>query len=343
MLPLIAALAASGAGGLDVPFPLASALQDAVESARRFDVAPVADSAFEPQLKLVSGVVGYLSAFQALDGSIVDPYRLVEVQYATPCFAFAAATDYLQGNGHSSFPIEAAAADSARQQLLQTAVRALTASLEQLSTGVCASWEYDPPQRRPGVCHFFTLPAMLAFEALRDVEGLGGPRGGAGADAEVRRQWARAIRRVRPTRAYCKLEGEEGGRARREAASEAGHADGGGASHPEGSYPEESRSSDESHSSEEREPDTQGDEGQRVCAATYTRGGGWMRGNWGAVALAGEWARRRVLLELELDAGTPPNSSAGSAAQAFRSGGAWQRWFDAELSGQVSRMDGNGM
>ena len=98
-------------------------------------------------LPVIHGIVTALAAFQVANGSIIDPYEHVEIQYSTPCFAFAAAVVATQGDA----PVAA---------LLEPASRALDSALWQLggdaSAMHCAS----------GHSNFFTYPSMMAFEIL---------------------------------------------------------------------------------------------------------------------------------------------------------------------------------
>lgn len=94
-------------------------------------------------LKTAAGIVSFFQHFQTPAGRIIDPYLHKEVQYSTPCYAWAAA----------------ALVKSGRQtNLLESASRALDAALAELSTGHAADGHGD----------FFTFPCMFAYEALRD-------------------------------------------------------------------------------------------------------------------------------------------------------------------------------
>src|SRR5688572_5735701 len=41
-------------------------------------------------LKVIAGVVNYFRHFQTNDGRIIDPFQHKEIQYSTPCYAWAA-------------------------------------------------------------------------------------------------------------------------------------------------------------------------------------------------------------------------------------------------------------
>jgi hypothetical protein len=98
-------------------------------------------------LKTIAPVVTWFLPYQnASTGSIIDPDTHEEMEYATPCFAHAAATLVVH---------------DARTDLLAAASAALTSSIRQLShpKGVgqgCAT----------SSCDFFALPVMRALDLL---------------------------------------------------------------------------------------------------------------------------------------------------------------------------------
>ena len=97
-------------------------------------------------LPVIHGIVKALSAFQVANGSIIDPYEHAEIQYSTPCFAFAAAT---------------VATTGVAPEYLEPAMRALDSALWQLGGDAskmhCAS----------GHSNFFTFPSVKAFDLLK--------------------------------------------------------------------------------------------------------------------------------------------------------------------------------
>lgn len=96
-------------------------------------------------LPVIAGVARALAAFQVANGSIIDPYEHAEIQYSTPCFAFAAAT---------------AATAGVAPELLEPAMLALDSALWQLGG--------DPraPHCASSHSNFFTFPSVKAFDML---------------------------------------------------------------------------------------------------------------------------------------------------------------------------------
>ncbi|MHB8653809.1 MAG: hypothetical protein ACYDA9_08015 [Terriglobia bacterium] len=117
-------------------------------------------------LETIAGIVDYFQHFQAGDGRIIDPYVHREVQYSTPCYAWAAA---------------ALVASGKQPALLQSASRGLDVSLQELDEGKPADGHGD----------FFTFPVMLAYEALRDR-----------VSPQDRKRWEDKLRAIDPLRAY---------------------------------------------------------------------------------------------------------------------------------------------
>jgi hypothetical protein len=93
-------------------------------------------------LPVINGVVQYMRTVQNASGHIIDPFRGVETQYATPCFAFACATVWNEGLDAS---------------LLPNCTSALTAATTELATDSCAD----------GHCPFFMKPVMFAYRTLK--------------------------------------------------------------------------------------------------------------------------------------------------------------------------------
>ena len=231
--------------------PLLSKAAAAAMIALRNASNPVTAQPHRPSyLRTVRSIVDFFHPFQAESGAIIDPYRHREVQYATPCYALAAAS-VIAVDGRS---------DNAT--LLHSAVLALDHSIEQLVSGRCASWHYYGPSWRPGVCHFFTFPIVHAARRLQPL-----------VSAAHWARWRDALLSVDPWRSYGK-------------------------------------------------------------GTTFTDNHGLpipsskaMRMNWGAVALAGEWARMGLMTH---DDGSgiflEPNS-----IKAQR----WSTWFETALKAQL--------
>jgi len=117
-------------------------------------------------LAVINGIVTYFRHFQKPDGRIVDPFAHREVQYSTPCYAWAATALIVSGK---------------RPDLLESAASALECALRQLAEG-------NPTDRHGD---FFTFPAMLAYEHLRDR-----------VPKERRIKWEQLLRSIDPYRAY---------------------------------------------------------------------------------------------------------------------------------------------
>lgn len=92
-------------------------------------------------LPVIAGIVEHFRHLQDADGAIIDQYRNVETQYATPCFAFACATVVANGGD---------------QTLLPNCTAALSRSIEELATATCAD----------GHCAFFGKPVVFAYRIL---------------------------------------------------------------------------------------------------------------------------------------------------------------------------------
>ncbi len=147
------------------PFPLADAMLTLRNSLSKSQAIPTGLTRND-YLDVVSGIVSYFRHFQAPDGRIVDPFVHREVQYSTPCYAWAATALIVSGK---------------RSDLLDSAVAALESALQQLA-------EAKPADRHGD---FFTFPVMLAYEHLRDRVPL-----------ERRRKWEQLLHSIDPHRAY---------------------------------------------------------------------------------------------------------------------------------------------
>ncbi len=147
------------------PFPLAQTVALARTNCAAIAVKPTPLRRAD-YLEVIHGIVHFFQHFQNSDGTIVDPFLHREVQYSTPCYAWAAAA-LIQGKAETN--------------LLPSAIAALEKSWTELAEAKTADGHGD----------FFTFPAMLAYESLRDRM-----------PAERRRRLEELIRAVNPERAY---------------------------------------------------------------------------------------------------------------------------------------------
>jgi hypothetical protein len=97
----------------------------------------------ENYLKLIAGNVDFFKQHQDANGAIIDPYRKVEFQYSTPCFAYAAATLVAYGK---------------RDDLLEPAAKAFDWASSQLAQGKGATNHDD----------FYAPPLARAYPLLKD-------------------------------------------------------------------------------------------------------------------------------------------------------------------------------
>jgi hypothetical protein len=152
-------------------FPLGATVAAGREVALSARVAPSGLDRND-YLATSEGIVAFFQHFQTPDGRILDPYLGREVQYSSPCYAWAAAALVTSGR---------------RTNLLDSAARALDISLEELSIGHAADNHGD----------FFTFPCMLAFEALRGR-----------VSNERRARWEDNLRAIAPERVYQDIPGK---------------------------------------------------------------------------------------------------------------------------------------
>jgi hypothetical protein len=148
-----------------VSFPLEPVIRDVRHHLRQGSFRPIGLSR-DDYLSLVDGIVEFFQHFQAADGRIIDPFARKEVQYSTPCYAWAAAA--LVAGRHETGRLESAA-------------QALDAALQELAEGRAADGHGD----------FFTFPAVLAFEHLRER-----------VPAARRQRWEERLGAIRPEQAY---------------------------------------------------------------------------------------------------------------------------------------------
>jgi hypothetical protein len=120
-------------------------------------------------LATIEGIVTFFQHFQNADGRVNDPFVHREVQYSTPTYAWATAV--LVDTGR-------------RPDLVESGANALEAALGELAEGKPADRHGD----------FFTFPAMLAFEHLREH-----------VTPDRRRRWEDLLRALQVERAYSDL------------------------------------------------------------------------------------------------------------------------------------------
>ena len=114
-------------------------------------------------LSTINGIVQHFRRLQNASGHIIDYYLQQEVQYATPCFAFACATVHAGPGGDAS--------------LLPNCSAALSAAIDELATNNCAD----------GHCPFFGKPVMFAYRILAPL-----------VDAPTRAAWGDGLSKINP-------------------------------------------------------------------------------------------------------------------------------------------------
>jgi len=124
------------------PFALEGTVDFALQLAASVPLARPTNRKRADYLPTIAGVVQYMRTVQNATGHIVDPFRNLETQYATPCFAFACATAWSEG-------LDAT--------LLPNCTSALTAATEELALDTCAD----------GHCVFFMKPVMFAYRLFK--------------------------------------------------------------------------------------------------------------------------------------------------------------------------------
>jgi len=120
----------------------------------------------EDYLKVIQGNVDFFKNHQNEKGAIIDPYKKVEYQYATPCFALAAATLVTQAD---------------RVDLLEPAAKAMDWAVWTLSRGKAANHHED----------FFSPQIAHALPLLRPL-----------VDVERYRRWEEHLRTFDPDAVY---------------------------------------------------------------------------------------------------------------------------------------------
>ncbi|HXG23986.1 MAG TPA: hypothetical protein VNJ09_05470, partial [Chthonomonadales bacterium] len=124
--------------GFSEEYPLASVIEAVRQTL--MNASPVIPTGLSRQdyRAIIQGIVDFFSHFQAEDGRILDPFEHREIQYSTPCYAWAA-TALLE--------------EEEPLNLLDSAARALECALEELVCGGAAGGHGD----------FFTFPVLLAY------------------------------------------------------------------------------------------------------------------------------------------------------------------------------------
>eukprot|EP00048_Salpingoeca_helianthica_P020710 m.8030 g.8030 ORF g.8030 m.8030 type:complete len:685 (-) comp5156_c0_seq2:41-2095(-) len=189
ILLLVALAAIVGVFGEDLhdgalpPFPLDPVVQQARAAAAAARKPKPTGITSHDYLVEIAGTVEVFVQFQNMNasspsyGKIIDPYAKIEIQYATPCFANAAALLVRENYYSGDFA----------QELLQRASLAMEAALTALVFGQpkgdqgCAQ----------GHCNFYTMPLMFAFESFLNLV----------PDATLQR-WRSLLSQVNATRAY---------------------------------------------------------------------------------------------------------------------------------------------
>lgn len=147
------------------PFPFVDTVARLRSSLASMSITPTQLSK-DDYLSVINGIVTYFRHFQGLDGRIIDPFVHREVQYSTPCYAWAATALVVSGK---------------RPDLLDSAAKALECSLQQLAAAQPADRHGD----------FFIFPAMLAYKHLLDR-----------VPPEHRQRWEQLLNAIDPYRAY---------------------------------------------------------------------------------------------------------------------------------------------
>lgn len=151
---------------LSQEYPLASVLGAVRQTLRNaFSVTPTGLSR-QDYRDIIQGIVDFFAHFQAEDGRILDPFEHREIQYSTPCYAWAA-TALLE--------------EEEPPNLLESAARALECALKELICGGAAGGHGD----------FFTFPILLAYEGLQER-----------VSAKRRAHWEQLLRAIEPRIAY---------------------------------------------------------------------------------------------------------------------------------------------
>lgn len=148
------------------PYPLSDTVRLARGAIEARAAGPAVGGGRARYLETVAGIVGFFRDHQRVDGRIIDPYERREIQYSTPCYAWAAATLVVSGRS---------------PDLAESAMGALDAALTQLADAAPADRHGD----------FFLFFSMLAYQQLHGR-----------ASPQRRQRWQRQIGSVNPSVAY---------------------------------------------------------------------------------------------------------------------------------------------
>ena len=109
------------------PFPLAETV---AEVRKNLEGSPIISTKLtrDDYLQTLGGIVQFFRHFQSANGRIIDPFAHREVQYSTPCYAWAAA---------------ALVASGRETNLLDSSASALDAALDELAEGNAADGHGD--------------------------------------------------------------------------------------------------------------------------------------------------------------------------------------------------------
>jgi hypothetical protein len=163
---LVPLLFISSASATLPPYALEGVIELAREFASNTLLASPSNLTRADYLPTINGIVQHFRHLQNATGHIIDEYRGVETQYATPCFAFACATVYANGGDTT---------------LLSNCTAALSAAITELEVGNCAD----------GHCAFFGKPIMFAYRIMAPL-----------VDATVSTAWLTSLGAVNPDKDY---------------------------------------------------------------------------------------------------------------------------------------------
>lgn len=157
----------SGVDELYGSFGLSGEVAEFLEWAKGIEPSPAMLSR-KDYLSVVSGIVNFFSAYQNKDGAIIDVYERREIQYATPAFAFAAATLASSGFG---------------EDFLSRAIDAMDRATGDLIVGRAADKHQD----------FYTV---LLMHALKQLENQAPP--------EKVQNWRHQLGAINPSEIYAR-------------------------------------------------------------------------------------------------------------------------------------------
>src|SRR4051794_33660858 len=100
------------------PFPLKETVANAKRQLSAAEVSPTGVKR-EDYLNVVAGIANFFHHFQAADGRIIDPFQHEEVQYSTPCYAWACAALVASGKQTNLLESGALALECALTELVE--------------------------------------------------------------------------------------------------------------------------------------------------------------------------------------------------------------------------------